>query len=170
MPSLLNHCICKSLEIVMQALCVVNCCSCCRQNSLTAHLITPAKGAHFTMYLVQMKEGGKAAQLAPTFERQVTGQRVDSGPNIWRTTSAAAEGREAGPRGAHWSTQPSPSQSLLLAAFVVATKGGAPPHQLATHNAVSCVLLILVSTTITLAVNRKCWLCVACALQVCVCG
>ncbi len=42
---------------------------CCRQNSLTAHLITPAKGAHFTMYLVQMKEGGKAAQLAPTVER-----------------------------------------------------------------------------------------------------
>lgn len=41
----------------------------CRQNSLTAHLITPAKGAHFTMYLVQMKEGGKAAQLAPTVER-----------------------------------------------------------------------------------------------------
>jgi hypothetical protein len=40
-----------------------------RQNSLTAHLITPAKGAHFTMYLVQMKEGSKAAQLAPTVER-----------------------------------------------------------------------------------------------------
>jgi hypothetical protein len=41
----------------------------CRHNSLTAHLITPAKGAHFTMYLVQMQQGAKAAQLAPTVER-----------------------------------------------------------------------------------------------------
>lgn len=53
--------------------CHFACCLCCRQNSLTAHLITPAKGAHFTMYLVQMKEGSKAAQLAPTIERQVVG-------------------------------------------------------------------------------------------------
>lgn len=42
-----------------------------RQNGLTAHLITPAKGAHFTMYLVQMKEDSKAAQLADKVERQV---------------------------------------------------------------------------------------------------
>jgi hypothetical protein len=43
--------------------------SLCRTNSLTAHLITPAKGPHFTMYLVQMKAGGKAPKLAAGVER-----------------------------------------------------------------------------------------------------
>eukprot|EP00882_Tetradesmus_deserticola_P009908 GHRQ01010469.1.p1 GENE.GHRQ01010469.1~~GHRQ01010469.1.p1 ORF type:complete len:142 (+),score=9.89 GHRQ01010469.1:98-523(+) len=39
------------------------------QNSLTAHLITPAKGPHFTMYLAHMKEASKASQLNPNVER-----------------------------------------------------------------------------------------------------
>ncbi|WIA10945.1 hypothetical protein OEZ85_011108 [Tetradesmus obliquus] len=40
-------------------------------NSMTAHLITPAKGPHFTMYLVQMKQDSKASQLDPKVERFV---------------------------------------------------------------------------------------------------
>lgn len=43
----------------------------CRTNSLTAHLITPAKGPHFTMYLVQMKEDSRASKLGEKIERWV---------------------------------------------------------------------------------------------------
>eukprot|EP00879_Flechtneria_rotunda_P024199 GHRR01025647.1.p2 GENE.GHRR01025647.1~~GHRR01025647.1.p2 ORF type:complete len:211 (+),score=53.50 GHRR01025647.1:531-1163(+) len=36
---------------------------------MTAHLITPARGAHFTMYLVQMTNDSRASQLAAGVER-----------------------------------------------------------------------------------------------------
>eukprot|EP00882_Tetradesmus_deserticola_P030397 GHRQ01034120.1.p1 GENE.GHRQ01034120.1~~GHRQ01034120.1.p1 ORF type:complete len:252 (+),score=60.48 GHRQ01034120.1:306-1061(+) len=56
------------------------------QNSLTAHLITPAKGPHFTMYLAHMKEASKASQLNPNVERFVF--VVEGNIQVKRTTGS----------------------------------------------------------------------------------
>lgn len=40
-------------------------------NTLTAHLVSPARGANFAMYLAQMEEGGIAAAPKPGVERFV---------------------------------------------------------------------------------------------------
>lgn len=41
----------------------------CRKNSLTAHLVSRAKGANFVMYLADMKANGSATAPGPGIER-----------------------------------------------------------------------------------------------------
>lgn len=43
----------------------------CRQNAVTAHIISPAVGANFAMYMAKMSAGGSAAPAAPNVERWV---------------------------------------------------------------------------------------------------
>lgn len=50
----------------------VHCACTCRKNSLTAHVISRAKGANFVMYLADMKANGSAIVPGPGIERYMT--------------------------------------------------------------------------------------------------
>lgn len=50
----------------------------CRENTVTAHLISPAKGAHFSMYLARMSKGATAPAPAPGVERWVRADTLAS--------------------------------------------------------------------------------------------